>query len=66
LSSTEAEYYATSEMAKEVIFAKNLLAEMGIQLQFAINIQSDNVEDIYLTNNHCNRQTHANILSEIG
>jgi hypothetical protein len=28
LSSTEAEYYATSEIAKEGIFAKNLLEEM--------------------------------------
>jgi hypothetical protein len=56
LSSTEAEYYATSEIAKEVIFAKNLLEEMGIQLQFPINIKCDNVGAIYLANNHCNSQ----------
>jgi hypothetical protein len=29
----ESEYYATSEIAKEVIFAKHLLAEIGIQNQ---------------------------------
>jgi hypothetical protein len=30
LSSTEAEDYATSEIAKEVIFAKNLLEDAGV------------------------------------
>jgi hypothetical protein len=34
LSSTEAEYYATSEIAKEVIFAKDLLEEIGVQILF--------------------------------
>jgi hypothetical protein len=61
LSSTEAEYYATSEIAKEVIFAKNLLEEMGIQLQFPINIKCDNVGAIYLANNHCNSQRTKHI-----
>jgi hypothetical protein len=42
LSSTEADY-ATSEIAKEVIFAKNLLEEIGIQLQIPIKILRDNV-----------------------
>jgi hypothetical protein len=56
LSSTEAEYYATSEVAKEVHFAKNLLEEIGIQIQFPINILCDNVGAIYLANNHCNSQ----------
>jgi hypothetical protein len=53
LSSTEAEYYATSEIAKEVIFAKKLLEENGIQIHFPINIKCDNVGAIY---NHCNSQ----------
>jgi hypothetical protein len=48
LSSTEAEYYATSEIAKEVIFAKQLLEEIGIQLHFPITIKCDNVGAIYL------------------
>jgi hypothetical protein len=61
LSSTEAEYYATSEIAKEVIFAKNLLEEMGIQLKFPINIKCDNVGAIYLANNHCTSQMTKHI-----
>jgi hypothetical protein len=59
LSSTEAEYYATSEIAKEVIFAKIILEEMRIQLQFPIN--SENVGAIYLANNHCNSKRTKHI-----
>jgi hypothetical protein len=61
LSSTEAEIYATSEIAKEVIFAKKLLEEMGTQLQFPIIIKCGNVAAIYLANNHCNSQKTKNI-----
>jgi hypothetical protein len=50
LSSTEAEYYAASEIAKEVVFAKKLLEENGIQIQFTINIKCDNVGAIDLAN----------------
>ena len=32
LSSTEAEYFATSEIAKEVIFAKNVIESIGIKI----------------------------------
>jgi hypothetical protein len=32
LSSTKLEYFATSEIAKEVIFPKNFLEENGIQI----------------------------------
>jgi hypothetical protein len=53
LSSTKAEYYTTSEIAKEVIFAKNILEEMGIQIQIPLNIKCDNVGAIYLANHHC-------------
>jgi hypothetical protein len=56
LSSTEAEYYATPEIVKEVIIAKNLLKEVGIQLQLPINIKCDNVGAIYLAKNHWNSQ----------
>jgi hypothetical protein len=59
LSSTEAEYYATSKIAKEVIFAKNL--EIGIQLQYPIFIKYDNVGAIYRANNHCNSQRTKHI-----
>jgi hypothetical protein len=61
LSSTEAEYYALSEISKEVIFAKNFVEEMEIQLQLPINIKCDNVGAIYLANNHCNSQRTKHI-----
>jgi hypothetical protein len=49
LSLTEAEYYTTSEIAKEVIFLNNLLEEFGIQIQFPINIKCDDVGAIYFS-----------------
>jgi hypothetical protein len=62
LSSTDAEYYyATSEIAKEVIFANNLLEEVGIQLHLPINIMCDIEGAIYLANNHCNSQRSKHI-----
>jgi hypothetical protein len=61
LSSTEAEYYATMEITKEVTFAKNLLEEMGIQLELPINIKCDNGGAIYLANNHCDSQRTKHI-----
>jgi hypothetical protein len=56
LSSTEAEYYATSEIIKENIFAKNLLEVIGIQIQCPRNIKFDKVGSIYLPNIHCKSQ----------
>jgi hypothetical protein len=64
LSSTVAEYFATSEIAKEAIIAKNLLEEILIQLQFPITIKCDNVEAIYLANNHCNSQRTKHIVTQ--
>jgi hypothetical protein len=61
LSSTEAEYYATPKITKEVICSKNLLEEIGVQLQFQITIKCDNVGAIYLANNHCNSQRTKHI-----
>jgi di/tripeptidase len=61
LSSTEAEYYATSEIAKEVTFAKNMLEEVGIQIQFTIKILCNSVGATYLANNHCNSQRTKHI-----
>ena len=51
LSSTEAEYYALSEVTKEVIFAKQVLETMGIGLNLPIKINVDNVGAIYLAKN---------------
>jgi hypothetical protein len=61
ISSTEAEYYATSEIAKDVIFSKNLLEEIRIKIQLPINIKYDNGGAIYLANNHCNSQRTKHI-----
>jgi hypothetical protein len=38
-----------------------LLEEIGIQIQFPINIQCDKVGAIYLANNHCNSQRTKHI-----
>jgi hypothetical protein len=43
LSSTEAEYYALSEVTKEVIFAKQVLETMGIKLNLPIKIKVGNL-----------------------
>ena len=52
LSSTEAEYVAISELAKEIMFVKQLLESLGIFLTLPIIVQVDNVGAIYLAYNH--------------
>jgi hypothetical protein len=52
LSSTEAEYFAISEVAKEVLFAKQVLESIGVKLVYPIIIKCDNVGAIYLSNNY--------------
>ena len=52
LSSTEAEYFAMSEVAKELIFAKQLLQSMDIMIEFPVIIRVDNVGAIYIANNY--------------
>jgi hypothetical protein len=61
LSSTEAEYFATSEIAKEAIFVKNVIETMGLKLEFPITIKVDNVGAIYLANNHTTSQRTKHI-----
>ncbi len=56
LSSTEAEYVSISELAKEILFVKQVLEEMGIELEYPIVIEVDNVGAIYLANNHTTSQ----------
>jgi hypothetical protein len=43
LSSTEAEYFALSEVTKEVMFVKQVLETMGINLVLPILVKVDNV-----------------------
>lgn len=52
LSSTEAEYIAVSEVAKEIIFAKNVAESMGIKIEYPIKIRCDNVGAIFISNNY--------------
>jgi hypothetical protein len=61
LSSAEAEYYALSEVAKEVIFAKQVLETMGIKLNLPSKIIVDNVGAIYLTKNFSSSQNTKHI-----
>jgi hypothetical protein len=51
LSSTEAEHFAISEVAKEVLFIKQLLDTIGIEVKLPIIVRVDNVGAIFLGNN---------------
>ena len=52
LSSTEAEYYASSEAAKELVFVKNLVESIGIKFSTECRLMVDNTGAIYLANNY--------------
>jgi hypothetical protein len=54
MSSTETEYYATSESAKEVIYSKNLVDEVVVMIQDPFVIRCDNAGYDVLPNNHYN------------
>jgi len=58
LSSTEAEYIAVSEVAKEILFAKTVLEFIGDkEITFPITINCDSTGAIYLSNNQESRRT---------
>jgi hypothetical protein len=61
LSSTYAEYFALSEVAKEVIFVKQVVDAMGYKISFPIMIKVDIVGAIYLENNHTTSQRTKHI-----
>jgi hypothetical protein len=61
LSSTESEYFGTSELAKEAIFAKQILETMGVILEFPIIIEVDNTGAIYIANNYTTGQRTKHI-----
>ena len=50
-SSTEAEYFAVSEIAKEILFIKQLLDTIGVEVELPITVRVDNVGAIFLANN---------------
>jgi hypothetical protein len=51
LSSSEAEYYALSEAAKEVRFIYQLLKEMGFDVELPITVRVDNIGAIFMAEN---------------
>ena len=63
LSATEAEYFASSEATKEVVFIKNLLDTMYFNCKLPITIRGDNAGAIYISNNYAvgNRTKHIDI-----
>jgi hypothetical protein len=61
LSSTEAEYFAISEVAKELLFIKQIIESIGIKLELPIKIRTDNVGAIYLSNNYTTSQRTRHI-----
>ena len=59
LSSAEAEYYGISELAKEILFVRQLLNHMKIKIEYPMIIETDNVGAMYLSNNYATSQrTH--------
>jgi hypothetical protein len=63
LSSSEAEYVAISEVCAEIVFLKQVLEFMKIQLKLPIIVNVDNVGAIYLANNAVSgsRMKHVDI-----
>ena len=51
LSSTEAEFYALSESAKEIKFIVQVLISMGIPVKIPIIVRVDNVGAIFMSEN---------------
>ena len=51
LSSSEAEYVALSEAAKEIKFVYQLLLSIGIQVKLPIIVRVDNVRAIFMSEN---------------
>ena len=61
LSSTESEYVAISEVCQEIIFIKNILEFMGINIQFPMTVNVDNVGAIYLAHKSTGSQRTRHI-----
>ena len=51
LSSTEAEWIALSETAKEVLFIAQILKSMGVEIEYPMTIYVDNLAAIFMANN---------------
>ena len=61
LSSTEAEYYAISEVCKEILYIKQLLEFLNKEVKTPIIVQVDNVGAIQLANKSTGSQRTRHI-----
>ena len=63
LSTTEAQYMALSEVAKELKFIVQLLQTMNVDVELTITVHVDNVGTIWLSNNRTtsDRTRHIDI-----
>ena len=52
LSSTEAEYVAMSELVKEILYVKQLLEELDIEIELPVRVYVDNIGAIHLARNN--------------
>ena len=52
LSSSEAEYIAVSEAAKEIMFVLNVLESLNIEVQSPVTVRVDNMGAIFMTENN--------------
>ena len=58
LSSTEAEYYAVSEVCAEIMFIRNLLEFLDVKIEYPITVRCDNIGAIFLSYNaKCSNKT---------
>jgi hypothetical protein len=60
LSSTEADYFATSKLATEFIFSKQVVEPKGIAIAYPIEIKVGNTGAIYIANNYTTGQRTKN------
>jgi hypothetical protein len=51
LSSTEADHFAKSEVAKEDLYIKQLLGTIVIEIKLPIDIRVENIRDMFIGNN---------------
>ena len=61
LSSTESEYHALSELCSEIIFVKQILEFVQVEVEYPIIVRVDNVGAMFLANNPVLRQRTKHI-----
>ena len=61
LSSTEAEYVSVSEVCAEIMFIKQVLEFLNVEIEYPITVNCDNVGVIFLAHNAKNIQRTKNM-----